>query len=167
MVRLVPMDAADLPAYLELTEKRYAADSLRAGRGTPEQVAEQSRNEIHRLLPEGILSPNTQLFSIVAGEPEQKVGVLWFANEPRGGFVYDLYVDEPHRRKGYGGGALRELEKVVGGQGVSRIWLHVFGDNAGAVRLYEQLGYQVTDLMMAKSLPARTRESPKATPRKP
>jgi hypothetical protein len=44
------------------------------------------------------------------------------------------------------------MEAEVKAMGLDRISLHVFGHNPGARRLYEKLGYETTNVYMAKQL---------------
>jgi ribosomal protein S18 acetylase RimI-like enzyme len=152
MVRLVPMNEADFEPYLDRLIGEYAADHIRAGRWTAAEGLAEARKEVGKLLPSGRESPNQYIFSIVAGAPESKVGVLWLASEPRGGFVYDLRVFEPFRRHGYAEEAMRLAEEVARSKGLDKISLHVFGDNVSARRLYTRLGYAETHVIMSKSL---------------
>jgi len=154
MVRLVPMDPADFEAYLETTTREYAADNVRAGRWTAEEGLAESRKQIQNLLPKGLATPDHLFFAIAAGAPEEKVGVVWLAIEPRGAFVYDLRVFGPFRRRGYAEHAMRSIEGVARERGATKISLHVFGENGGARALYAKLGYAEINVMMSKPLPS-------------
>jgi len=46
--------------------------------------------------------------------------------------------------------AMRALEGKVKELGLNKISLHVFAHNSAAIRLYEKVGYEVTNLFMAK-----------------
>ncbi len=153
MVRLAPMEETEYRPYIERLIRTYAADHVRAGRWTPAEGEGEARKEVERLLPQGLATPNQFLFSILAGEPESVVGRAWLAVEPRGGFVYDLEVDPPHRRRGYAEAAMRALEPIARARGADRLGLHVFGDNVGARGLYRKLGYSETHVIMSKPLP--------------
>jgi ribosomal protein S18 acetylase RimI-like enzyme len=152
MVRLVPMDANDFEPFLENLVQEYAKDHIRSGRWTEEEGPSEARKEVERLIPTGLDTPGQFFFTIMAGQPEEKVGALWFAVEPRGGFIYDLLVFEPYRRRGYAEAAMVRLESVAREKGVRKLALHVFGDNGGARKLYSKLGYSETNVVMAKSL---------------
>jgi ribosomal protein S18 acetylase RimI-like enzyme len=103
-------------------------------------------------------TPGQYLFSILAapepGLPARPVGMIWFAaleGRPQA-FIYDFAIDPAYRRRGYGAQALRALEAEVRAVGLESIALHVFGHNHGAQALYRKLGYEVTNLHMAKRL---------------
>jgi GNAT superfamily N-acetyltransferase len=61
------------------------------------------------------------------------VGVLWFKanldSSRASGFIFDLEIHEPYRRKGYARQAMLELEKVARGMGLRQLALHVFAYN--------------------------------------
>ena len=152
MVRLAPMEAADFDPFLESLLRSYAASHIRTGRWTEQEGPQAARDEVHRILPAGRETPNQYFFSIYGGEPEQKVGAVWLAIEPQRAMVYDLIIEEAHRRHGYAEAAMRLLEPIAREKGAGKIALHVFGDNVGARRLYTRLGYVETNVMMAKPL---------------
>jgi ribosomal protein S18 acetylase RimI-like enzyme len=154
MVRLVPMDAARFEVYLESVIRSYADENIKAGRWTAAEGLIESGKQIRGLLPNGLATPGQFLFSIVAEAEEGPVGVLWLAIEPRGGFIYDLEIDAPFRRRGFAEQAMRLAEQVARERGAAKLLLHVFGSNMGARRLYAKLGYEESNVMMAKSLPS-------------
>jgi ribosomal protein S18 acetylase RimI-like enzyme len=147
------MDPADFGPYVERLIRSYADEHIRTGRWTREEGVGEARKEVERLLPSGLGTPNQFFFSIVADPPGQKVGTVWLAVEPRGGYVYDLLVFDPFRRHGFAEAAMRLLEGICREKGATKLSLHVFGDNAGARKLYQKLGFVETNVMMSKPLP--------------
>jgi ribosomal protein S18 acetylase RimI-like enzyme len=148
------MPDTEFDPYLRSLIQEYAEDSARVGRWTTEEAPVEALKQIQGLLPAGRDTPNHLFFTITSDPPPERVGTIWVAIEPRGAFVYDLKVFPTFRRKGYAEAAMRELEPVVRGRGAARMLLHVFGDNSGARKLYAKLGYEETNVMMAKSLSA-------------
>jgi ribosomal protein S18 acetylase RimI-like enzyme len=155
MVTLQPMTEEELQSYLEPSIIEYAQDHVEAGRWTEAEAVEESRKEFQGLLPDGVATPDHYLFTIV-NEAQQKVGMLWFAKRESHGqpaaFVYDVRIDEAFRRQGYASQAFREMENKVRALGWSRISLHVFGSNHAALEMYTKLGYEATNVLMAKAL---------------
>jgi len=146
------MQPSEFYPYLEELLIGYAADHVRGGRWTQEESLAKARAEVTQLLPDGLATANHFLFNIVAGPPDENVGMVWVALEPRGGFIYDLMVYEPFRRRGYAEEAIRLAEQVAREKGADKISLHVFGSNIGARKLYTKLGYSETNVLMSKSL---------------
>ena len=84
--------------------------------------------------------------------------MIWLARIMQGAkpimFIYDFRIDEAHRRKGYGEQAMLAAEVQAKALGYDTIALHVFGHNHAARALYEKLGYEITNINMAKKLTA-------------
>jgi len=156
MIALRPMTEAEFQSYLEPAIADYAQEHVKGGRWTEEEALEESRKEYNGLLPNGIATPNQYLYTLVDPERQQNVGMLWVAIRQKPdqceAFVYDVRIDEAFQRHGYGSQAFRELEHKVRELGASKIALHVFGHNHAAREMYKKLGYEETNVMMAKDL---------------
>ncbi len=157
-VRLVPMTAAQYERWYGRSVQGYADEKVRAGNWSAEEAPGRSREEFAKLLPNGLATPDHWLFSIEKAEMGTPVGMLWLARAPwqdpagRRAFIYDFEIDADQRRKGYGRAALRALDEKAREMGFSEIGLHVFGHNTAARALYEQAGYEVTNVNMSKKL---------------
>jgi RimJ/RimL family protein N-acetyltransferase len=154
MVKLSPLNEADFQKHLAFVIDDYARDHVAAGNWPPEGARERSKQEFDKLLPQGLATPGHYLFSVYDEALSQNVGLLWFEYDerrlPPSAFIYDFLIDEAYRRQGYGRLALLALEDKAMEMGIGKIGLHVFGHNHAARALYEQLGYEVTDLRMSK-----------------
>ena len=155
VVHLTPMTPAEFDRYMESAVEGYAEVHRKTGVVTPEEALALAKSEYAQLLPEGLSSPNQNLFSIRTDSGET-VGLIWFeAREKRGlksAYIYDFAVDPQHRGKGYGTAALAALEELVAPLGISRISLNVMGWNHAAKALYERCGFTVTGIGMTKLL---------------
>lgn len=156
MVSLRSMTEEEFQAFLARNIEDYAQEKVRAGSWTAAEALQRSREDHHSLLPQGLASQEQHLYTIVLdGEP---AGQLWLSTDPKlgeaTGFIYDLFVAESFRRRGIATQAMLQLEKLAVQLGVKTLALHVFGHNAGARALYEELGYSITDINMAKPLAA-------------
>jgi GNAT superfamily N-acetyltransferase len=148
---MTPEEFAD---FLTEDIRVYAEEKVSAGNWRPENALRQSQEVHDRLLPDGLASAHQHLYTIeLAGRP---VGRLWLSADAEtaggAGFIYDVFVDEPFRRRGVATRALRLLEEEALALGLRTLALHVFGFNTTARALYEKLGYSVTNVNMAKSL---------------
>ncbi len=156
MVRLVPMKATEYQAYLSISLREYAEEKVRAGNWQPEEALERSAQEFQQLLPEGVATKDNYLYDIEDEALGATVGIIWLARMMRGAkpilFIYDFRIDEAHRRKGYGEQAMLATEVQARALGYDTIALHVFGHNHAARALYEKLGYEITNINMAKKL---------------
>ncbi len=156
MIRVEPMDAARFASFLEESIVRYAEENVRTGRWETAHAVESSRTEHARLLPQGLATPHEYLRTIVAGDPGERVGDLWYSHRSEGGprqvWIFWIGIDPAHRRRGYAAEALAIVEAEARRLGSTRVGLHVFAFNAGARALYERLGYAATNLVMWKEL---------------
>ncbi len=155
MVTLQLMTEAELQRWIEPSIQEYAQGHVENGQWTEAEAVEKSRKEFQDLLPQGVATPNHYLFTLV-NEAQQQVGMLWFARRESQGhpmaFVYDVRITEAFRRQGYASQAFREMENKLRELGWNRISLHVFGTNHAARDLYNKLGYEITNVLMAKAL---------------
>lgn len=60
------------------------------------------------------------------------------------GWVYYVAADPGHRGRGFGRAMMEAAEAWLAGRGVWKVQLLVRGDNVGATRFYEHLGYRDT-----------------------
>lgn len=135
--------------------KGYAEEHVASGRWSKDEALGRSRQEYEQLLPQGVTTPNHHLWTIVRESDGQRAGMLWMAvrDQPaRQAFIYNIEIDEQFRRRGYAEQAMLKLETEVRQLGLDTISLHVFGHNAKARPLYEKLGYEPTNILMAKKL---------------
>jgi ribosomal protein S18 acetylase RimI-like enzyme len=156
MVRLEPMTPEDYQAFLVKAIKEYADDHIRDGRWSAAEAMDESAKEYAELLPNGLKTPDHYLYTVVDERDDRPVGMLWYAVRPgpKGptAFIYDIRMHEDARGQGHGTQTLAALEEEAKARGVTSISLHVFGHNEGAFRLYQRVGYRVTNMMMAKDL---------------
>jgi ribosomal protein S18 acetylase RimI-like enzyme len=151
---LRPMTAGELTARLTESIEGFA-ESLATSNGMPlAQARVESARRTNELLPHGVDTEDMLLWTAEAGG--RPVGWIWVklpgGNRPGMAWVYMVGVDEAERGKGYGRAVMLAAEAELVRRGVPRLGLNVFGHNASAIRLYESLGYHVTEQQMAKPL---------------
>ncbi|WP_431952266.1 GNAT family N-acetyltransferase [Nocardia lijiangensis] len=109
-------------------------------------------------LPDG---PDTEGHQLLVAESAagETVGDLWIGPDPRqatatgrSAWLYDIYVFESYRRRGYGSAILAAAERLVTEQGTTRLGLNVVGDNVAAIALYRSCGYTVSSMHLDKTL---------------
>ncbi|WP_256105895.1 GNAT family N-acetyltransferase [Streptomyces sp. ODS05-4] len=150
-----PMTDAEFADFVPSAVEGYASDL--AARGVPEEQARFRSEESHReLLPDGLATEGAGLFT-AADARGRAIGWLWtgrrdLPGEGRTGYVWSIEVAERARGRGVGRALMRVAEQAVHADGARRIGLHVFSDNVPARRLYESLGYEVTQLHCHKPL---------------
>jgi ribosomal protein S18 acetylase RimI-like enzyme len=139
--------AVELAAYVDAI--------VASGTMNREAAEEKGRREDAELLPDGLATADQLIFRVEADD--EPVGWLWLAlRNPRAetgvGFIYDIWVDEAFRGRGYGRAAMELAEGEGRRHGLHAIALNVFGDNAIARALYLGLGYRETSVQMRKEL---------------
>jgi GNAT superfamily N-acetyltransferase len=122
-----------------------------------EAAMEKARQDQAQFLPQGLATERQRLL-IAENTTGQVIGYAWVGlEEPRTkttdtAWLYDISVEEPYRRSGYGKAILAAVEAVAREAGAARLALNVFGHNAPAISLYQTCGYEVTTQQMAKRL---------------
>jgi len=154
-MQLVKMNQADYDHWEPRSRADYAKEKMKANRLTEAEAQQIAENDFKRILPNGLQTKDNFLYSIQDAQ-KNKVGYIWFAargaSDNKKAFIYDIVVESDYRGKGYGKAAMLLLEEEVKKVGLTEIGLHVFGYNSVAVGLYKSLGYETTDLVMAKTL---------------
>jgi GNAT superfamily N-acetyltransferase len=87
---------------------------------------------------------------------DDRVGHLWVGERDgdagRMLWIYDVFVDEAFRGRGFGREAMLLAEGEARRRGLSLIGLNVFGANEVARRLYSSLGYDEVAVVMRKDV---------------
>ena len=153
-IALRKMSQEEFAAYVKDSITKYAEETQQADRCSKEEALEIARQSFQRLLPNGLDSSNQFLFSIYNGST--RIGSLWFglkgAALNQKAFVYDIVLSPESRGKGNGKKAMLLFEEMVTELGIKSAGLHVFGHNEIARRLYENLGYRATNILMSKEI---------------
>jgi len=153
-VRLEPMTEEQYRAYREFADENYARDIAESGAMSYADAVQKSADDFGRLLPKGLATPDHYFWTAYDGQTE--VGVLWLRIEQKAdglqAFGFDFRVVPELRRHGYGRAMMVAAEQICRERGVVSIGLNVFGFNAGARSLYEQMGFEITAIQMKKRL---------------
>ena len=155
LTHLTPMTQNEYQQFWDNAIPLFADEKVRAGHWSAENALNESTQAFSALLPDGIATPNHHLFTI-RNKDEDNIGYLFVAVKDFGAgdqvYIYEVFIWEAFRRRGYAKGAFLALEKVVDEWGYDTLLLHVFGHNVAAIALYKTLGYLTTDVNMAKKI---------------
>lgn len=154
MVKLKEMTESEFQAYMEEMTPDYARDMARNFNISYEKAIKNAEEQMDRLFPEGYETKDQYLFNVEDEKTGKVVGVLWFhlkEGDDRA-FIYHILVYENFRRRGFGKQIMENLEEIVREMGGNAIGLSVFGDNPGARRLYEKVGYRPAATSMTKEV---------------
>ena len=153
-VVLRDMTPEEYDVFRPRLEAGYGSNIAAAGAMPEEEARRTAREQLDRLLPDGRDTPGHLLWTAVDGE--EPVGVLWLHLRPRSdglqAFGYELEVREELRRRGYARAVLAAAAEACRDLGVTTVALSVFGFNAGARALYEQMGFRLSAQNMVKAL---------------
>ncbi|MEU1507753.1 GNAT family N-acetyltransferase [Kitasatospora sp. NPDC005748] len=151
------IDAEAFPGWLADAKEGYLADLVSSGLGA-EQARAKSDADHQSLLPQGADSPGVALRRLYGDAPDP-LGSLWLALRVRDlpdgaplAWVMVVEVAEAHRGAGHGRSLMLLAERECLAAGVRDLGLNVFTGNAVAIRLYESLGYRVTNRVYGKPL---------------
>ena len=149
-MKLRPTTKAEYDEYLEKSIKSYANELLTSGMVPKENVEAEAQATFNRILPDGFNTKNHYFFH--AYEKEEFIGFIWYGMRKDTAFIYDFYIAEKMRRKGYGRQVMILCEEDAKEKGAKAMALHVFGHNKAARALYESLDYIPTSIQMKKEL---------------
>jgi GNAT superfamily N-acetyltransferase len=156
-VAMRPMRGDEYHAWLSRATEDYAREKAENKGISFEEALPKARAEMASLLPDGLATSNHTIE--VAEDPEsgERLGYLWHARESRDDgrevvWLYDVYVEEPHRGRGVGRRLMEILEDRAREMDLGRIELNVFGRNTGARRLYKSLAYREIARQLYKEL---------------
>jgi GNAT superfamily N-acetyltransferase len=131
----------ELAGWLDVSKRQYAADIAENAGLTREEADRKAEHSLFVLEDAG------------ADEP---VGRAWLGErdgpDGRAAYVWDVFVEEQARGRGFGRRAMELLEKEARRRGHTRIRLNVFGGNEVARSLYRSLGYAELAVFMGKDL---------------
>ena len=157
MTRLRPLRDDELGRYLEVLREAYLREIVVSGTMVRVDAEKKVEADIAAQLPDGIRTTDTYVYA-VEDDTGKAVGYLWWAKRPDQvgkpmAFVYDVWINEDARGRGFGRAAMVALEDEVRRVGLDRIHLNVFGYNTPARQLYQSLGYTEFSVLMGKRLP--------------
>jgi ribosomal protein S18 acetylase RimI-like enzyme len=153
LVSLKPIDAADVDAFFAYMHEQYVGERMRAdllSRAEAEALVAAQRRSA---LPDGVATANQHLLW-AEDERAQRVGLLWLAFDAqyRHAFIYQIFVFEALRGRGYGRATLAAAETFAQALGARALALNVFTPNRNAIALYERAGFGATSQHMSKPL---------------
>jgi ribosomal protein S18 acetylase RimI-like enzyme len=150
---LRPMTEPEYQRYNTVMWEDYARERARNLGTSIEHERGVAASQRQALQAQGMRAPGHHYWHVV-DDTGAVVGSLWVHAEPgtNRAFIYDIVIHADQRGKGLGKATLELLDAWARGEGIQRIALNVFGDNAIAQALYRKQGYQVDTIQMSKQL---------------
>lgn len=146
------MSEEDFENYFQNKIKRYSDVLSENIHEHGDEPSSRALKQLRSLLPNGIETPNHHLFNIQSGG--KVIGFVWLKieEEKKSAFLYEIYIFEEYRGKGFGTVTMKRLEDFLVQKEINYFKLHVFGSNTGARKLYEELGFEIAGINMLKPL---------------
>jgi ribosomal protein S18 acetylase RimI-like enzyme len=144
------LSAQEIDEVAAEIERAYADDIERDAGFTREAAQRKAAAEIPRVLGDGA----NWLYALEADG--ERVGRLWVGerdlDDGRVLWIWEVFVDERFRGRGYGRAAMELAEEEARERGLATVALNVFGRNDVARGLYRSLGYDEVAVAMRKSV---------------
>ncbi|CEG27082.1 GNAT family N-acetyltransferase [Bacillus sp. B-jedd] len=147
------MSEKEFRVYFEDKVERYShVLSENAHEASNEEPLSKARKQLNNLLPKGTETPSHHLFNIY--QADELIGYVWIKveKEKKSAFLYEIYIFEKYRGKGFGTRVMKHMEVWLEEEGILYFKLHVFGRNEGARKLYEELGFEIAGINMMKTI---------------
>jgi ribosomal protein S18 acetylase RimI-like enzyme len=117
-----------------------------------EDAKKKADEEIKKILPDGFYTKNHEFYSVDFNN--EFAGFAWVEvksqNNKKVAWGYNIYVEEKFRRQGIAKEIFKILEEKLKNDGVKQINFHVYADNEKAIALYNQFGFETTNIVMRK-----------------
>jgi GNAT superfamily N-acetyltransferase len=152
-LRLEPMSDADIAAFPMSQLVEYAQQIEVYGGWTADDARAKAERDMALTFPGGQLLPGHSLFHLVEEATGERAGVLWYRQDERGLWLFQVTIEESRRGQGLGREAMELLEAEARRLGAPRIELNVFGGNDAARSLYRGMGYREDAVTMSKPTP--------------
>jgi ribosomal protein S18 acetylase RimI-like enzyme len=148
------MSLVEFSKYRKSSLERYAQDIARNFKRPFGEVQSEARKQVKQILKDGLSTRGHFLYNVFDMETSETVGFIWFkvGGNRKTAFLYDIFIHEPYRGKGFGKQSLVLLERTLRDMGVMQLGLHVFGHNQVAINLYKTRGFYTASFNMQKDL---------------
>jgi GNAT superfamily N-acetyltransferase len=155
-VRLRPMTPGEFDEWRPWAVEDYAREDVEHKGLDPDRARANMSDFLEAVIPRGPRTEGHRISIVEDAATGERVGYTWWGERELDAgataWVYDVFIDEPHRGKGFGRGLMEAVEAQVREAGLSRMELHVWVDNDPATSLYRSLGFVATGMEMFKTL---------------
>ncbi|MBD7963454.1 GNAT family N-acetyltransferase [Fictibacillus sp. Sa2CUA10] len=115
MIHLNPLTEQEFQDYLAFMISDHAREITKNFNLTLQAALEESEMMMSDLWKDGLLTEGQYLYNIQDSKTYEKVGILWYGLIPEinQAYVYHIFIDDLHRRKGYGKKTLEMLQSML------------------------------------------------------
>jgi len=156
MILLRKMREDEYPEFCKYFIDDYSKEIAQNYGHKIDLAIELAKKDLFRCFPNG-LTQNGHSLLCIDNEIDGQiffVGYLWYSVSlsDKSTFIYDFYISPQYRSLGYGTEAMTMLEKQLMAQGINQIKLRVAYQNERAMKLYKEVGFNITGYNMAKNI---------------
>lgn len=163
MVVLREMRQEEYPAYCQYFIDDYSQEIAKNYGHSLNVAIELAKADLHRYFPCGLASNEHSLLCIEAQVDGEftLVGYLWHSINicDKSTFIYDFFVSSEYRGFGYGTQSILALEAQLHTMGIHQIKLRVAYHNDRALKLYKNVGFEITGFNMSKKVSGEARHT--------
>lgn len=156
MILLRKMREDEYPEFCKYFIDDYSKEIAQNYGHKIDLAIELAKKDLFRCFPNGLTQNGHSLLCIDNEINGQIVfvGYLWYSVSlsDKSTFIYDFYISPPYRSLGYGTEAMTMLEKQLMAQGINQIKLRVAYQNERALKLYKEVGFNITGYNMSKNI---------------
>ncbi|WP_252504036.1 N-acetyltransferase [Sporosarcina sp. Marseille-Q4943] len=151
-VLIAKMNSSDFEVYYEDKLIRYAEVLEENIHEVGDSGESRAKQQLASLLPKGFYTNNHCFYNIYLND--LVIGYVWMKldSQKRSAFLYEIYILEDYRSKGYGKQVMTLIEQVLVDEAIIYFKLHVFGSNQKALKFYEEIEFEVFGINMVKNL---------------
>lgn len=154
-MHMMAMNQDEFTAFRNRSINNFSEQLIEDLHCTPEVAYVKAEQKLNSYLSDGLETAGHYFYHIKDNQGEAH-GYLWFGEREENNykkiFIYDIFVEEVDRGQGYGKSMLIWLENETKKLDLLEISLHVLGYNHIARELYESMGFEITNIYMAKKL---------------
>lgn len=153
MIHFEPIPGEDFTDYWNYSVESWTRDMKRAGLIDKNITLEEADAQVRKFIPDGLKTPGHYFLYVF--DEDVKVGKIWLEVRQRGeieAYLWDIFIDENFRGKGYGKKSMKMMEDFAKKKGATKISLNVFAYNEIARNLYSKTGYKDAAITMTKEL---------------
>lgn len=153
-IQLIKMKNQEFDRFKNRTIISYANEIVENIGISEEKALAKSKEETNAILKDGIKTDDHIFLSIFEENNPGSIGHIWVQlyMDRKEAFIYHIELLEKYRGVGVGEKAIELLEQYLKKCDISRIRLNVFQKNIIARSLYEQKGFNITNVQMQKDL---------------
>lgn len=160
MILLRKMRDDEYPDFCQYFIDDYSKEIVQNYGHSVDVAIELAQKDLLRCFPDGLACNEHSLLCIdkvIGKEIDRKivfVGYLWHSINlsEKSTFIYDFFISTKYRNLGYGTEAMAMLEKQLLAEGISQIKLRVAYHNERALKLYKEVGFNITGFNMSKNI---------------